>query len=90
MMHAPFAYVVRIMEGRRDALARYLVSRHIGTGVHYIPNHMHPCFRTSVALPRTEALYREVLTLPLHCELTEEDVAHIIGSVCSCFGRPRI
>ena len=81
----PFAYVVRVINGQRDRLADYLKDKDIGTGVHYIPNHLHPHFNRGDALPTTEQIYNDILTLPLHCELTEEDVSHIIESMRSYF-----
>ena len=82
----PFAYVVRITNGQRDKLAEYLKERDIGTGIHYIPNHLQPYFNIGDVLPTTEQIYNEILTLPLHCELTEDDVEHVISSVRTFFG----
>jgi dTDP-4-amino-4,6-dideoxygalactose transaminase len=63
---------------RRDALARFLAERKIGTGVHYpIPNHRQAAvsarFPALPALPQTEALVEEILSLPIHGELSLED-----------------
>jgi perosamine synthetase len=78
----PFFYVVRIPDERRDALMDHLKADGIATGVHYIPNHLHQAFahgRTTLAT--AERLGREILTLPLFYEMTDEQLEHVVGSV---------
>ena len=83
----PFFYIVRVENGRRDAMMQFLKERGIGTGVHYIPNHIQPLFESSkVSLPVTEMVFEQMLTIPLHCELTDDDVAKVIGAVKDFFG----
>jgi len=66
---------------------RHLADQEIETGINYIPNHFHPYFRASgAALPETEQAFSEILTLPLHCRLTDEDVTEVITSVHAFFG----
>ena len=85
-MAFPFAYVIRVSEGRREDLIDHLGKLGIGTCIHYAPNHLHPYFHAFTSnLPVTERLGKEILTLPLHCSLTENDVSHIIASVCLFF-----
>jgi dTDP-4-amino-4,6-dideoxygalactose transaminase len=54
-----------------------LLDRGIQTGVHYQPNHWLSLFRDDAAapLPVTDSVYGEILTLPLHPDLTDDDVA---------------
>lgn len=83
----PFFYVVRVLDGRRDALMVHLKSRGIATGVHYIPNHLQPAFSAfRTALPVTERVYDEMLTLPLFYEMTDVELAQVIDGVHSFFG----
>jgi len=83
---APHIYVVRVADGRRDALIQHLADHGIETGINYIPNHVHPYFRhAALTLPHTDRAFKEILTLPLHCRLTDGDVTHVIASVCSFF-----
>jgi len=82
----PFSYVVRVVDGRRNALMGYLQDGGIMTGIHYIPNHLHRAFahrRTS--LPTAERLGREILTLPLFYEMTDEQVELVVAAVCRFF-----
>jgi perosamine synthetase len=79
----PFFYVVRVLDGRRDALMQYLKECGILTGVHYIPNHLHRAFAhlPRATLPVAEQLLQEILTLPLFCEMTDEQVELVISAV---------
>jgi perosamine synthetase len=85
---APHIYVIRVQNGRRDSLMDFLKERDIETGINYVPNHLHPFFRREeVALPETEKAFREILTLPLHCGLSDADVAMVIAAVKTFFER---
>ena len=78
----PFFYVVRVVDGRRDALMDHLKETGIMTGVHYIPNHLHRAFvHQKTSLPTAELLGREILTLPLFYEMTDEQVEFVIAAV---------
>ena len=82
----PFFYIVRVLAGRRDALMRSLKERGVGTGVHYIPNHVQPLFAEFRAeLPVTERVSEEILTLPLYYEMTDADVATVLTAVRDFF-----
>lgn len=80
---APHIYVLRVADGRRDALMASLRERGIETGINYIPNHLQPYYRSGVSLPATERAYTEILTLPLHCALSDGDVDTVIDAVAS-------
>lgn len=83
---APFSYIIRVTNGKRDELIDYLASKGIGSGVHYIPNHLQPLFKAySTLLPVTESLLREIITLPLFFDMTEKDVEYIINHVKTFF-----
>jgi dTDP-4-amino-4,6-dideoxygalactose transaminase len=79
---APHIYVIRVINGRRDGLMEYLKSLDIETSINYIPNHLHPRYADkAVSLPETEKAYEEILTLPLHFGLSDDDVAEVIQGV---------
>ncbi len=79
---APHIYVVRVLDGLRDALMNRLKERDIETGINYVPNHLHPFFRRpGIALPVTDRAYGEILTLPLHCELADADVDVVVDVI---------
>ncbi len=81
--HVHHLFVVR--SPRRDELARELKRRGVGTLVHY-PRavHQHPAYRDLARpgrLERSERLAREVLSLPLFPELTDDEAAAVITAV---------
>lgn len=79
---APHIYVIRVKDGRRNGLMDYLKSLDIETGINYIPNHLHPFYANkAVSLPETEKAYQEILTLPLHFGLSDDDVTKVIQGV---------
>ena len=79
---APFYYIVRVPKYRKKFMS-FLEERGVGTGVHYIANHMHSLFSkySSNHLPRTNKLWKEIVTIPLHCEMSDNDVRIVINSV---------
>jgi dTDP-4-amino-4,6-dideoxygalactose transaminase len=80
--HVYHLFVVRTP--RRDELARHLAEHGIATGVHYpVPCHRQPVVEplSSPALPRTEALVGEILTLPLSAGHTDAEVDEVIAAV---------
>lgn len=80
----PFNYVIRVREGKRDALMARLKERGIGSTVQFTPCHLQPVFEPfREALPATEQLYGEILTLPLYVEMSGADVEYVIGAVRS-------
>jgi len=83
----PFFYVIRVESRQRQAFRDYLKERGIETAVHYVPNHLQPLFKDwRQALPVTEQLFQEIVTLPLFFEMTDKDVSAVVDGVCSFFG----
>lgn len=80
--HVFHQYTVRSDD--RDALAAKLTEQGIGSGVYYpIPNHRLPSFDRTVDLPETEKAAAEVLSLPVHPSLSDDDLQAIIEGVNS-------
>ena len=82
----PHIYVVRIRGLKdRDALRLRLLEQGIQTGVHYQPNHMLTYYSKDEIIPLvvTDSLYSELLSLPLHPDVTESDVRYICGQLIS-------
>jgi len=79
---APHIYVIRVKNRRRDSLMDYLKNLDIETGINYIPNHLHQFYdNKAISLPETEKAYKEILTLPLHFGLSDDDVDKVIQGV---------
>jgi perosamine synthetase len=82
----PFSYVLRVPGGRRDEFSAFLRRKGIETLVQFMPNHLHPAFAPYArALPTTEALYAEIVSLPLYYEMAEADVETVIEAVAAFF-----
>jgi dTDP-4-amino-4,6-dideoxygalactose transaminase len=77
----PHIFVVKIKGGKRDRVMDYLLQNSIECGIHYYPNHWLSKFRTEYSLPAAEQAYKEVLSLPLHLDLSEEQQAQIISAL---------
>jgi dTDP-4-amino-4,6-dideoxygalactose transaminase len=73
---------------RRDALRDYLTSRGIGTQIHYpVPCHRQAAFADQAwpALPVTEQLQSQILSLPMSPYLTLDDVTEVAAQVKAFF-----
>jgi dTDP-4-amino-4,6-dideoxygalactose transaminase len=83
--HIFHQYVVRVAE--RQAFQQLLRRRGIGTNVHYpVPIHLQPAYCDRIwlvdgALPITERAAKEVLSLPMFPELTDDEVRLTIESI---------
>jgi len=69
----------------RRAAFEQLRAAGVGVNVHYIPVHLQPYYRqlgfSEGQFPSAEKYYRGALTLPLHPSLSDDDQAHVIGTV---------
>jgi dTDP-4-amino-4,6-dideoxygalactose transaminase len=75
-------YTIRVTD--RDRVKEALAERGIGTGLFYrLALHQHPAFRDLArrALPVSEQLASEVLSLPIHPDLDDDEVDRVIDAV---------
>ena len=84
--HIWHQYTIRVNHGRdRDEAVKQLNEAGIGTGIYYpIPNHKHPHVREivgDVSLPVTDQMSQEVISLPVHPMLTQEDLESVVREV---------
>ena len=86
--HVYHQYTVRAPE-RRDELLSHLRERGVGAVVYYpMPIHRQPVYRRlgyRDALPVAERLSAEVLSLPVHPSLTEQEVETVAGVTSGFF-----
>ncbi|MCH3994793.1 DegT/DnrJ/EryC1/StrS family aminotransferase [Prevotella cerevisiae] len=75
----PHIFPVLILHGKREKLMKQLTEHDIQFGIQYRPNHLLTYFKTDYPLPITEDIYKKIISLPMHPELTDEDVK----SICS-------
>ncbi len=84
----PHIFPVKAAEDKRDGLRQHLLDAGIECGVHYYPNHLLQYFyKEKVSLPVTEQIYRKLLSLPLHPDISEEEQVYIIKSVKKFFAK---
>jgi dTDP-4-amino-4,6-dideoxygalactose transaminase len=86
--HAYQAFCV--LSDARDALMDALARDHVATAAHYrVPLHRQRAFAEMPRedLPMTERLAPCTLCLPVHPELTDDEVDRVIGAVRAFFGR---
>ena len=82
----PHIQPIRVLNGRRDELRRFLTEKGIETGIHYKPNHLLTYFGGGHGrLPMTDQLYGELVSLPLHPDLSEADVHFVVDSILEFF-----
>lgn len=79
--HSYFTFLIRVLDGRRDALAHALLEQGIYTSLRYQPLHLVPPFDGGPPLPNSELLAEQGLNLPLHPRLSDDDVARVIDGV---------
>ena len=77
-------FVVRTKQ--REALQAHLKQNGIGTMIHYpVPPHLQDAYRELSfqvnSFPISEAIHREVLSLPMGPHLTDKEVERVIGEV---------
>lgn len=79
----PHIFVIRMLNGKRPKLEQLFKENDIQYGIQYRPNHTLTYFKTDYSLPVTEQIYNEVFSLPMHPELTEENIQLICSLVNS-------
>jgi aminotransferase len=79
--HSYFTYVVRVKG--RDRLAKYLFDKGIYTTLRYHPLHLNKLYHSDAKLPNCEQLNEDALSIPLHPNLSMEEVSYIIDAIKS-------
>ena len=89
--HVFHQYTLRVTEGRRDELQEFLKERGIPSMIYYpVALYDQEAFKGTAAndidfLPVTDTLCKEVISLPMHSEFTEESLAYICEGVKAFF-----
>ena len=87
--HTFHQFTIKVKEGKRDALKQYLSEKGIPSMVYYpVPAHLQPAYRylgyKEGDFPVSELLCKEVLSLPMHTELSEDQLQYICETIVNC------
>ena len=77
-------HIFPILCAHRDQLQQALADKGISTMIHYpIPPHRQACYKqwNNLALPVTERIHREELSLPCNQVMTDEEVCQVVEEV---------
>ena len=82
----PVWHLFVVRSRRRDALQQYLKREGVSTLVHYpVPPHLQQAYKdmgySEGSFPITEAIHREILSLPMGPHLSEPDAERVIEAV---------
>ncbi|WP_222983146.1 DegT/DnrJ/EryC1/StrS family aminotransferase [Flagellimonas meishanensis] len=84
--HVFHQYTLKILNGKRDALVQHLNDNGVPCGVYYpVPLHQQKAYRDErykeTDFPVTNQLIHEVMSLPMHTELDDEQIGYITNLV---------
>jgi len=93
--HVYHQYTLRVLHTDRDALVQHLQDKSIPCGVYYpIPLHRQKAYQDNrykeADFPVTNQLVKEVISLPMHTELDEEQIDFITKTVIAFVNSPAI
>jgi UDP-2-acetamido-2-deoxy-ribo-hexuluronate aminotransferase len=88
--HVFHQYTLKVKNGKRDQLQKYLAEKNIPSMVYYpLPLYKQEAFEQYVekyfALPITEKLCSEVISLPIHTEFDQEVSDYVISEIKNFF-----
>lgn len=89
--HVYHQYTLRVKNGKRDALKAHLDEKGIPNAIYYpVPLRKQKAYDTGgyndADFPNTNRLVEEVISLPMHTELDDEQLEFITGAVKEFFG----
>ena len=85
-------YVIRVKDGKRDALKAFLAEKEIGCAVYYpLSLHLQTCFKDlggkAGDFPLCEAATSEVLALPIYPESTSDQRQYVVDTIAEFFSK---
>ena len=72
-------YWIRVKN--RDKFMKMMTKVGIETGIHYKPLHLMSFYKNSTRLQKSEKIWKEIVSLPMHPNLTDNDVEKVIKNV---------
>ena len=85
-------YTIKLTEGDRDAFKRHLESKGIPTMIYYpVPLHLQKAYRQpgfgEGSFPVTERLSKNVISLPIHTEMTNDQIEYICATISNYYAK---
>ena len=89
--HVFHQYTLRILNGKRDKLAKYLSERDIPFGIYYpVPLHLQKAYKSDrykeSYFKVTNKVIQQVISLPMHTELTDNQIDFITDHINKFLG----
>ena len=85
---SPHMLYTCLVAGDRDAVLDHLVQRGIEARIYFPPVHLQPIFADrDRRLPVTEAVAAQMLSIPMHSQLTPDELAQIADTVEEAIGQ---
>lgn len=80
--HSWQSYLIEVAAPlERDAVAIELRARGVGCNFGTYASHLQPVYQAKQACPVSAGLFARHLAIPMHANLTEEDLKHVVASV---------
>jgi dTDP-4-amino-4,6-dideoxygalactose transaminase len=80
-------FPVRVNAEDRNSIFEKLRKDNIGVQVNYMPAHWHPVFELTAEMrsqfPKSNEFYNSEISLPMHTQLTDEEIHHVIKTMRS-------
>ena len=73
----PHIFPLEILHGKRPLVEQAFKEHGIQYGIQYFPNHLLTYFKSGYSLPVTEDVYGKIISIPMHPELTDDDIQFI-------------
>lgn len=87
ILHSWHQYTIKVKNGKRDLLKEHLLRNGISSMIHYpkVLNDHQAFSSIKGEFPVSQELTKEILCLPIHSGLTNEDIMYICGSIKSFY-----
>ena len=70
----PHVFALQILNGKRPQLEQLFKEHEVQYGIQYAPNHHLSLFKSDYNLPVTDEVYSRIISIPMHPELTEDNI----------------
>ena len=82
----PHIFPIKIKLNLRDQLIESFQESNIQFGIHYLPNHTLTYYSVDYSLPVAERISKQLISLPLHAELTQSEQDRVLNVIRESIG----